>query len=30
MADGKVFAKTTKDTPAATRNAWFTSVFMES
>lgn len=30
MADGKVFAKTTKDTPAATRSSWFTSVFVES
>ena len=30
MADGKVFAKTTKDTPAATKTSWFTSVFMES
>ena len=28
-ADGKVFAKTTKDTPVATKNAWFTSVFVE-
>lgn len=29
-SDGKVFAKTTKDTPDATRTAWFTSVFVES
>ena len=29
-SDGKVFAKTTKDTPSATISAWYTSVFVES
>ena len=28
--DGKVFAKTTKDTPAATITGWFSSVFVEA
>ena len=28
--DGKVFAKTTKDTPSGTTSAWFTTVFVES
>lgn len=29
MADGKVFARTTADTPSATKTGWFTSVFVE-
>lgn len=29
-SDGKVFAKTTKDTPAGTVSSWFSSVFVES
>lgn len=29
-SDGKVFAKTTKDTPAATVSGWFSSVFVEA
>jgi phi13 family phage major tail protein len=29
-SDGKVFAKTTKDTPTATKSTWFTTVFVES
>lgn len=29
-SDGKVSAKTTKDTPSATKSAWFNSVFIES
>ena len=29
-SDGKVFAKTTKDTPAATISGWYSSVFIES
>lgn len=28
--DGKVFAKTTKDTPSGTITAWYTSVFVEA
>lgn len=28
-ADGKVFAKTTKDTPSGTVSAWFSSVYVE-
>ena len=29
-SDGKVFAKTTKDTPSATVSGWFSTVFVES
>lgn len=29
MADGKVFARTTADTPSATKTGWFSSVFVE-
>jgi phi13 family phage major tail protein len=29
-ADGKVCAKTTKDTPSGTKNSWFSSVFVEA
>lgn len=29
-SDGKVFAKTTKDTPAGTITAWYTTVFVEA
>lgn len=29
-SDGKVFAKTTKDTPAGTVSGWFSSVFVEA
>lgn len=30
LADGRVFARTTADTPTATKSAWFTTVFQES
>jgi hypothetical protein len=30
LADGRVFARTTADTPTATKSAWFTSVFQEA
>ena len=30
LSDGRVLARTTADTPAATKAAWFTSVFEES
>lgn len=30
MTNGKVFARTTKDTPEATKTGWFTSVFQET
>lgn len=30
LSDGKVFARTTADTPTATRTAWFTTVFAEA
>lgn len=30
MSDGKVFAKTTKDTPSGTITAWYTTVFIEA
>ena len=30
LSDGRVMAKTTKDTPTATKSAWFTSVFEEA
>lgn len=29
-SDGKVFAKTTPETPTATKEAWFTTVFVEA
>ena len=29
-SDGKVFAKTTKDTPAGTITSWYTTVFVEA
>lgn len=30
LADGRVLARTTADTPSATKSAWFTTVFQES
>ena len=30
LSDGKVFARTTKDTPTATKEGWFTTVFQET
>ena len=30
LSDGRVFARTTADTPSATKSAWFTTVFQES
>ena len=30
LADGRVLARTTADTPSATKTAWFTTVFQES
>ena len=30
LSDGRVFARTTADTPAATKTGWFSSVFQEA